>query len=181
MFHVQGIDMTRPYFKWIGFWAVLGAVLAVATAHPFKASVCEIKYNQRNHHLEISLKLFTDDLEECIEAETGTMLFLDTPREISDAGALIDNYVQERMRIRSAGGEVELELEYLGKEHDLGVTWCYFESEAIEFPRQLYIFNSIMSEMYPTQSNIVHIQAGEAQRSLLLGPGRKTGEVEFER
>jgi len=107
------------------------------------------------------------------------MLFLDTPREISDAGALIDNYVQERMRIRAAGRAVELE--YLGKEHDLGVTWCYFESGAIDFPRQLYIFNSIMSELYPTQSNIVHIQAGEAQRSLLMGPGRKSGEVEFER
>lgn len=158
--------------------ALLGWAIPVSTAHPFKASVCEINYNQVTSHLEVALKLFSDDLEECIEADTGKMLYLDTPREIKEAEELIAGYVQERMRIVVAGREIELE--YLGKDHELGVTWCFFETESIAYPRQIAVYSSIMSDIYPTQSNIVHIQVGEARKSLLLGPGRKSGKVEFE-
>ena len=151
-----------------------GGMLA---AHPFKASVCEINYNEGSGCLEITLKLFTDDLEECIRERTGIVLRLDSEGENPSAEKLINEYIQSGMQVKLNGNLVALE--FLGKEYETGVTWCYLESAETAFPSDLSIYSSIMTELYPTQSNIVHIQAGKQKKSLLLGSGRLSGTVKF--
>lgn len=146
-------------------------------AHPFKASVCEINYNVLSKRLEITLKLFTDDLEECIRERTGVLLKLDTAAENPSSEKLINDYIQAGMQINL--NENRVTLEFLGKEYEPGVTWCYLESKEAAFPSELSIHNSIMTEMYATQSNIVHVQAGKQRKSLLLGPGRTSGTLKF--
>ena len=169
--------MNRLIFIIVLFSGLLFSLALFAPAHPFKASVCEILYNPETERLEITLKLFTDDLEECVREGDGTLLFLETGKEIPSAGRAIDDYIQSGMRISVAGRDVELE--YLGKEHDPGLTWCYLESEKVAYPFELTVYSSIMTEMYSTQSNIVHIQAGKERKSLLLGRGRVSGTVRF--
>ena len=81
------------------------------------------------------------------------------------------------MRIVLNGKRVNLG--FLGKEQEPGVTWCYLESGKVDYPSELKVYNSIMTELYPTQSNIVHIQVEKQRKSLLLGTGKPSGTVEF--
>jgi len=158
-----------------GLVVALSGVLL--SAHPFKASVTELNFNDRSGRLELTVKLFTDDLEECVREKTGKLLFLDTKKEIPEAGREIAQYLGSGLVIKLDGKPVEFE--FLGKEYESDVTWCYLESGPITFPSEVYVHNSIMTERYPTQSNIVHIQAGKQRKSLLLGPGRLSGSVDF--
>ena len=147
-------------------------------AHPFKASICEINYNVETEHLEITLNLFTDDLEECIRERTKKPLYLNTEKELPSAGIVINEYIQSELRIMLNGKRAALD--FMGKEHEPGMTWCYFESIEGSYPSELSVYNSIMTELYPTQSNIVHIQVGKQRKSLLLGPERPSGTVNFQ-
>jgi hypothetical protein len=171
--------MKKTVFGILLFTAIFNLTEGMSSAHPFKASVCEINYNDGSGRLEITLKLFTDDLEECIRERTGIALRLDTEGENPSAEKLIDEYVQAGMQVRINGSQVALK--FLGKEYEPGVTWCYLESAETVFPSDLSVYSSIMIELYPTQSNIVHIQAGKQKKSLLLGSGRLSGTVKFPR
>lgn len=147
------------------------------SAHPFKASVSEIRFNQNSGRFEITLKFFTDDLEDCIREDGGPVLYLETAKENSTAGSIIWEYISSGMEIRADGREVDLA--YLGKEHEPGVTWCFIESRKINPPTTITIYNSLMTEIFPTQSNIVHVQVGRERKSLLLGTNRISGTLRF--
>ena len=77
-------------------------------AHPFKASICEINYNVETEHLEITLKLFTDDLEECIRERTKKPLYLNTEKELPSADLVINEYIQSELRIMLNGKRAAL-------------------------------------------------------------------------
>lgn len=170
-------EMQRLIFNFLFFNLLFLLTAAFPCAHPFKASVSEINYNAETGSLEITLKLFTDDLEECITARTGKLLYLDSGKELSSAGRVINDYIQSEMRIMLNGKPVTLA--FLGKEQEPGVTWCYLESGEGAYPYELRVYNSIMTELYPTQSNIVHIQVEKQRKSLLLGAARPSGTVIF--
>ena len=170
-------EMQRSIFSFLLFSWLFLLTAAFPCAHPFKASVSEINYNAETGSLEITLKLFTDDLEGCITVRTGELLYLDTGNELPSAVRSINDYVQSGMRIMLNGKPVTLE--FLGKEQEPGVTWCYLESGEVTYPSELTVYNSIMTELYPTQSNIVHIQVEKQRKSLLLGTARPSGTVVF--
>ncbi len=159
----------------------LGLLVFCATgtlsAHPFKAGIFEIRQNSESGKIEVTVRLFTDDLEECVREKTGQALNLDTGREYPSADILINEYIQDGFRIKVNGKPVDLE--YLGREHEPGVTWCYLESRALDPASEISVVNSIMTELYSTQSNIVHIQVGNEKKSLLLGPDKLFGKAAF--
>ncbi len=171
-------EMYKPIIGILFFSLLLMLTSGEPCAHPFKASICEINYNAETEHLEITLKLFTDDLEECVRDRARKSLYLDTEKELPSAGFVINDYIQSDFRIVLNGKQVSLD--YLGKEHEPGTTWCYFESTEGSYPSELSVYNSIMTELYPTQSNIVHVQVGKKRKSLLLGPERPSGTVKFQ-
>ena len=123
------------------------------------------------------LKLFTDDLEECVRERSGVLLRLESPGELKEAKALLSEYIQSGFRLEVNG--MPLGLEFLGREHEPGVTWCYLESEPVQAVRELYVVNSIMTEMYSTQANIVHVEVGSRKKSLLLNPDKLSGRLAF--
>lgn len=174
---MRGNNMRKPVLSILLLAILFNLAEGTPSAHPFKASVCEINYNDRSGCLEITLKLFTDDLEECIRERAGIALRLDTEGENPSAEKLINEYIQAGMQVKLNGNPIALE--FLGKEYEPGVTWCYLESAKTVFPSDVSIYSSIMTELYPTQSNIVHIQAGKQKKSLLLGSGRLSGTVKF--
>jgi hypothetical protein len=128
----------------------------VTATHPIHLSLCEIHHNPVSKKLEISLKIFTDDLEEALLMQGIRQLFIATEKEKEGSNEYIFKYIQGGLSIMEKGQKVRLN--WVGKElsDDLMAVWCYMESEPVSVSVDITFKNCILMELFSDQKNIVH-------------------------
>lgn len=146
-----------------GLFAVLILVslagLSSAT-HKFYVSITQIDINVQSNKMEISARIFSDDLEASILAETGQKLRLGSGREHPKADSLLFDYLAACLNLKQDGKSVELN--FIGQEVEADVTWVYLETTtAISMTQSLTIRNVILQERFPDQKNIVNLRVGK--------------------
>lgn len=155
----------------------LGLVLLSGTipAHKFYVSLTEIRFNSQSERFEISMRIFPDDLDRALELRSGIPTHLATRLEPPQADSLLELYLFEHFNLK-VNGEV-LSLTYLGKEPEADVFWCYFESEQVGRPVEIFVHNDILTGIFEDQVNIVQVYAGDWNRSILLGLEKKSDHL----
>ena len=146
--------------------------------HIFHLSMCEIDYNAKVNSLEISLKIFIDDFELALERKEGyKMLKIGSEKEHKKADQYILDYLKESFIIENKDGP--LNYEFIGKEldEDLIAIWCYLEITNVPQPKDLTITNSVLTEVYDDQNNIINIQISKEQTGYLMLNRAKTSET----
>ncbi|MEL6821368.1 MAG: DUF6702 family protein [Calditrichota bacterium] len=145
--------------------------------HEYYLSLCDIEYNSETSSLEITLKVFTDDLEEALYKQGTGRLYLGTNGEADDADEHVFNYIRSNVEIWV--NEKEVTIENLGKEVDHDLTWCYVEVSGIKTINRVTVANTILMELFETQVNMVHVKVNNERKSLLLRHGTIKDTVEF--
>lgn len=153
------------------------AIMLSGFRHPFYVSICQIDHNSEAKSLEITFKIFTDDLEKALEAQGTGKLYLGDPRESQEANRYLDNYLKNQIEIIVNGDTAAFR--YVGKEVEMDVTWCYVEIAQVTEVKMIAVTNRILQEIYEEQTNLVHVKAGGQQKSMLLRKGKVTDTVEF--
>jgi len=146
--------------------------------HKFYVSLNQIDYNENSQALEITMKIFTDDLEYGISGSED-FYGLGTEREPGDADSLIFKYIKKNFKLIADGKAGQMV--FVGKEVELDVCWCYVEIENVEPFTELYIANRMLTELYTEQVNIVNVSYGGKTRGLLLDSRKPEGSLSFER
>ncbi len=159
---------------YMGCWLFL---FSNVVAHPFYVSVCQIDYNSDTNSLEITLKLFTDDLESALIGNDAEELYLGTEKEVESADSLISAYIVKHLSIDVEGKRQAWQ--YLGKEVDIDATWCYLEITEVPVLNELKLSSRIFLESFETQQNIIHVAVGKRKKSLLLDRGETSGILTF--
>lgn len=131
--------------------------------HPFFVSVTEIKQNQTNHSLEISCKMFSDDLEKALEKQYHVQLDLIKPADKAQINKLINDYVKKHLTI-SADGKM-LNFAYIGYEIQDDGAWSYFEVKGINAVKQVNIHDDLLYEQHPEQVNMMHVIINNQRKS----------------
>ena len=95
--------------------------------------MADIKYNAKTHHLNISIKLFINDIEEALKKTSTKSIDLLNPKNKLDMELELTNYIKQRFSI-----DVNLKptkLNFIGYEREEDAIWIYFEVmfERIEF------------------------------------------------
>ncbi|MEZ4775940.1 MAG: DUF6702 family protein [Bacteroidia bacterium] len=146
--------------------------LLSAASHPFYLSVTEIDYNTDNQSLEVSIKLFTDNLNQALIKQGNSP---ETAGETTDIQ--VQNYLKEKLVVTVNGKPVEFE--FLGKEVLPDVTWCYLEGKNIPAIKNIKVKNLMLLEVFDSQKNIVHLDIAGRKKSLLLQRGKVEEELAF--
>lgn len=146
--------------------------------HPFYFSLTQIDHNPETQSLEITLKLFTTDIEQALEASGTGRLFLGEEKEVAEADRYIETYVRDHLELK-VDGQL-LEYKFLGKEVELDVVWCYVEVLSVPELKQLEIKNTLLLEMFDEQQNVVQIKVGNQKKSALLRKGSTTETIVFD-
>lgn len=154
------------------------AISSLAWVHPYYVTISQIDYNSSNESLEISMKMFTDDLENALNESGAGKLHLGEVDESEKADTYIGRYIAKQMEISVNG--VPVKLSFLGKEVDMDVTWCYVEVLEVPTPQNMDISNRMFMEMFDTQVNIVHVNLGQKEKSALLNKGKSSANISFE-
>lgn len=123
--------------------------------HEFHLSKCLIEYAPEESSLQVTLHVFIDDLEECLRLQGIDNLFICTEKESPEAEQYLVDYFSKTFLIEVNGQQIPFE--FLGKEisEDLMGAWCYFEFKGIESIETITIANSILTEVFPDQKNII--------------------------
>lgn len=142
--------------------------------HDFHVSITTIDCNPKTGALEITVKIFTDDLEKSILKLGGPELKVGANDEAKDTDSFIEKYLQNRLFIEANGKTMSPK--WIGKEVEIDATWCYLEVPNVGKLEEIKITNRILLEIFDDQSNLVHIHCGTDPKSLYL---RKGNEAEF--
>jgi len=131
-------------------------------------SLCQIDYNEEAASLEITIKLFTDDLEKALEQQGTEHLHLGSPKESKKADTYIARYLKQHFSLQINEQIESLDFVYLGKEVELDATWCYIEISNITTISTLQISNHLLFDISASQTNMVQIDINGTQKSILL-------------
>ena len=133
--------------------------------HDFHVSVMDIKYVETGS-LEVELRIFADDLEEALNAKYSTSLDLLNSKNTIAVDSLAYLYFKEHIFIKI--NEEKLKLGFLGSESDNGMIYCYFEIPEIRKINSIEVKNTILTDLFNDQSNLVNIYANAGIHSMKL-------------
>lgn len=149
--------------------------------HEFHLSKCDINYSATESALQISLRIFIDDLEEAIaKVLKEEDLKLCTKKEVANADSILVEYLSSTFVV-SIDNELH-EIEFVGKEvsEDLLAVWCYFEVVNVIPQDKIQIENKILIETFDDQSNVVALKYSKNKKEhFLLQKGKTLGTLEL--
>lgn len=146
--------------------------------HPLHLSVTEITLDEKEKELEIMLRIFTDDLELAIrETKSDAQLNLLNP-VTTTTDKLAWEYIQPRFKLL-ADGKAQA-VKYLGHETDEDVLIFYIQVRPVKKFTTIEITNSILTELYEDQANLVNITVKDETKSLRLMRNNPSGKLSFD-
>ena len=163
-------------FKWlmVGGFLLSDPAPAGKAVHPIYVSVTEIEHNAKDKTLEISCKIFTDDLEKTLRQQYNTHIDLLNPKEKAAMEKLVSAYVLKHLVIKADDRPVALQ--YLGYEQQEEGIVSFYQANNISSVKKLEVTDNILFEYKKEQISIIHaIVNGNRKSTKLVNPEEKAG------
>jgi hypothetical protein len=124
--------------------------------HPVHASVTEINYSEKDKALQITSRIFIDDLELAIRARRkDPSLDITQPKNGITTKELVKEYLTDHFKIKIDGKPVKIN--FLAVDEEDAAFLCYLEIENVKKIKTLEVFNDVITETHDDQSNLVHV------------------------
>jgi hypothetical protein len=140
--------------------------LADNSLHPFYISVTEINHNPIEKTLEISCKIFTEDLETVLNTTANPKIDISNPKSKEQINKLLSQYLASHLQLRVNGQPSKLEL--LGFEEEREATWTYLQVSNVASVKTIEIMDSLLYDSYKEQINLVHVTVAGNRKSTRL-------------
>ena len=150
---------------------------AAPSRHPFYISVTEINHNSQAKMLEVSCKMFADDLEKTLEQNYKTSLDITDAKYKAVADKLIADYVKKHLALTADNKSTVLQ--YVGYERDKESVYCYFEVDNMPTVKKLDITNTLLHDFNTGQINIMHVIVNGRRQSTKLDYPDKQASFSF--
>ena len=143
--------------------------------HPVHISVTEIDYSEKDKALQITSRIFIDDLELAIQKELNQPeLDIMTPKNGLTTDKLVSDYLNKHVRVKLDGKPQKLN--YLGHEVEEAALICYVEIGNVKKVKSIEVFDDVIMVIHSDQSNLVHVTYKSPVKSTRL-TGEKPSEV----
>ncbi len=143
-------------------------LLAFTSAHKYYVSVTHVNYSAKDDALQMTTRVFIDDLEAVILARYGQTVVLDPNTEPAKANGLLQKYLKSKFAVSLNGTAVTYD--YIGKKYDGDVLVFYMEVPKIKLPNltSIEIQNELLTDVFEEQQNIVHFKVNDHKKSMVL-------------
>lgn len=125
--------------------------------------VTEIKYDQAEKVCHVSVKLFTNDLEDALRKTSGKQVDVLNPKNKAELDTMLSHYIKDRLQIAINAKNVTLS--YIGHEKEEEALWTYFEIKKITSPKKIVVTDKLLYDYLPQQTNIVHAEINGLRKS----------------
>ena len=145
--------------------------------HKFYVSVTQIDFVPNKKRVEITSRIFIDDLEKALEKRFKKKFYLTSSREIENADALIQEYLKEKIKISI--NKKSQNIEYLAREVEGDVLIFYTKIAVSKKINTFEIFNSLLTDIYKEQQNIVHVNINSNKNSFLFTNSDTNQKIDY--
>ena len=145
---------------------LLFALFSAFTFHKFYVGVFQIDYFKEKKAVQITARLFIDDLEKALYKKHNKHFYLTTKDEISDANSYIASYLSEKLKIK-INNKVQT-LQFLFKEQENNIVICYLKINFKDNMKELDIYNTILTDIFDEQQNLVHLNINGNKKTILF-------------
>jgi len=147
--------------------AVLFVLSSAFTFHKFYVGVFQVNYAAEKKMLQITSRIFIDDLNNAMEKKYHKKTFVGTSKETQADIDLLKKYLSENFLIKVNGQSKAIT--FLSKEVEADdVLVCYSRIKDVDKFKTLEISNTILVDWNAEQQNITHISAFDTKRSVLF-------------
>jgi hypothetical protein len=147
--------------------------------HPIHLSVSEINYSEKDKALQITSRIFIDDLETSIRKKLNQPeLDILKPTAGQTTDQLVSTYMNDHFKVKLDGKPQKLN--YLGHEIEDAALICYIEIEKVKKFKTIEVFNNVIQETHEDQSNLVHVTYKGPVKSLRLLRDKPVDILTFE-
>jgi len=143
-------------------------LLAFSSVHKFYVSVTNIGYSEKDDALQITSRVFIDDLEAILLERYDITAKLATEEESQIADRYLEKYLRQKFQIEINGEDKIYDL--IGRKYDNDVCIFYIEVPEIDFPlvESIQIQNEILTDLFDEQQNVVHFKIQGKKKSFVL-------------
>jgi hypothetical protein len=158
----------------LSFFQQLFFILAL---HPIHVSVTEILYDEKEKELEMTVRVFSDDLETTLRKS------LNDPELdiLSPKGKTVDQIMEDYFKTHFSiklDNRVQAN-HYLGHEIDGEAFIFYIQISKVKKWKTIYVLNDILIDQFGDQSNLVHVTVVDNVKSLRLTKNARSGVLSF--
>ena len=133
--------------------------------HDFHTSITRMDYNAKEKSFEVSIRVFTDDLESVLSKENGGQKFSVLNNDKNDP--YVEKYIRKHFAIVTTTKQKK-PYSYIGKEQEADATWIYVEVPCPEAITGFSLQNSIMLDFFDDQVNLVNFNYQGQKKSYIF-------------
>lgn len=134
--------------------------------HKFYVSITQMNWNEKQQRLEITMRLFTDDLQLALQNKYGGTFHIGSNLEASAEELKFIEYVSEMFKINV--NTKSATLQFITKTVEDDVLVSHWVIQKVTKLQVIEISNRTLFNVLPEQQNIVHTQIKSQKKSLLL-------------
>lgn len=141
--------------------------LSAFARHDFHTSLTQMHFDPKSQTVEVSIRLFTDDLETALTRENGEKKVrfesADKPNQ------LLEKYVRRHFLVADSQRK-QRAYTYLGYEPEGDAQWVYLEMPAAgaEPFKNIVIKQDILMDLFGDQVNLVNIQYHQQKKTVVF-------------
>jgi hypothetical protein len=160
-------------FKQLSIGLLAFGLLSSRPAHDFHASVTQMQYDPKEKNFEISIRIFTDDLEKALSKELNTTIRL-SPGQKTDA--ILEQYVRAHFAYTTPQKQPKI-ISYVGHEVEADAQWVYLEMPYAEAFRGGLLKQNVLMEAFDDQVNMVNIQYQGQKKTFVFRKNQPVQDV----
>jgi hypothetical protein len=146
--------------------------------HPIHLSITEIDHNEKSKALQVTMRIFVDDLELSIRKKIGDEeLDILEPGKGRKTDDLVREYLADRVKMKV--DKKAAKLNYIGHEIEGPAMICYIEIENVKKFSTIEVTNKVILEIHDDQSNLVNVNYKEKVKSIRLSNETPTASITF--
>ena len=153
--------------------AIIFLTLSSFAIHKFYVSIYQINYASEKKMLQITSRLFVDDVNAVLYKKYGKKTYLGEKNESQEDVNLMKKYILDNFSLK-VNGQLK-PINYLSKEMEGNVIICYYNIKDISKIKSLEVKNSALIELNSEQQNIIQSTIYGEKQSLLLTEGTLSG------
>jgi len=161
----------------IAFIGILFCSFSAFEVHKFYMAIFQVNYAPEKKMLQITSRIFMDDLNLAIEKKYGKKAFFGTEKESSEDITNLKKYFTENL-VFKVNGQLK-PLTFLSKEVEGDVLICYCRVSDVAKLQSAEITNTVLTHWNSEQQNILHFNAFGEKKSLLFTASNKTEVLKF--
>lgn len=152
----------RLLFGCLGLWILTTGF----SVHKFYVAIFQVDHNASKKRIEITARVFADDLNTAMDKKYKTRHYLASDQETEADVADLKKYFAAHLRLTI--GRQPKTLQFKSKALDGNVVVCYFSIPDVPKATPLEVENTVFTELFEDQQNMMHFQYNGTKQTLLL-------------